>query len=47
VVPEERLRGIYASFEEPIGALRVDTDVHSAEECAAIILAAITPGIER
>ncbi len=42
VVPEERLRGIYASFEEPIGALRVDTDKRSAEESAAIILAVIS-----
>jgi len=44
VVPEERLRGIYASFEEPIGALRVDTDMRSAEESAVIILAAISDG---
>ena len=42
VVPRERLRGIYASFEEPLDAVRIDTGVRSAEESAAIILAAAT-----
>ena len=40
VVPRERLRGFYVSFEEPLDAVRIDTDVRSAEESAAIILAA-------
>jgi hypothetical protein len=40
VVPRERLRGIYASFEEPVNAVRIDTDLRSAEESAAIILTA-------
>jgi hypothetical protein len=44
-VPRDRLRGIYASFEEPIGALRADSDVRSAEENAAIILAAAIGGL--
>jgi predicted kinase len=43
-VPRDRLRGIYASFEEPIGALRADTDVRSAEENAFVILATATVG---
>ena len=42
VVPRERLRGIHASFEEPLDAMRIDTDVRSAEESAAIILVAAT-----
>jgi predicted kinase len=42
VVPRERLRGIYASFEEPLDAVKIDTDVRSAEESAAVILAAVT-----
>ena len=42
VVPRERLRGIYASFEEPLNAIRIDTDSRSAEESAAIILTAAT-----
>jgi len=42
VVPRERLRGIYASLEEPLGAVRIDTDALSADESAAIVLAAAT-----
>lgn len=41
VVPEARLRGIYTSFEEPIGALEIDTDARSAEESADMILSAV------
>jgi predicted kinase len=44
MVPWDRLRGIFASFEEPIGALRIDTDARSAEESAEIILAAVVFG---
>ena len=47
MVPEERLRGIYASFEQPVSALRVDTEVRSAEESAVIILTALARGTAR
>jgi len=41
IVPERRLRGIYASFQEPYGALRIDSELHSAEGSAAIVLSAV------
>jgi hypothetical protein len=41
IVPEERLKGIYAHFEEPMKALKLNTDTHSAEENANIILSAL------
>jgi predicted kinase len=44
IVPEERLRGIYASFEQPTAALQVDSQAWSAEENAAIISTALTHG---
>ena len=44
VVPEDRLRGIYAHFEEPLSALKINTDTHSAEENASIILSSLTRG---
>ncbi len=43
-VPLDRLRAISASFEEPAGALRIDTEVRSAEESALIVFAAATHG---
>jgi predicted kinase len=46
-VPGDRLRGIYASFEEPTEALRIDTDTLSAEESAAMILAAATSEVKK
>lgn len=42
VVPEERLRGIYAGFEEPFRALRVSTESRPPEESAKIILSAVS-----
>jgi hypothetical protein len=42
IVPEERLKGIYAHFEEPMKALRLNTDTHSAEENANVITSALT-----
>jgi adenylylsulfate kinase-like enzyme len=41
VVPEERWKGINAHFEGPLKALKLDTDTHSAEENANIILSAL------
>jgi tRNA uridine 5-carbamoylmethylation protein Kti12 len=38
MVPEDRLRGIFASFEEPARALRIDTDTLSPEAAVATIL---------
>jgi predicted kinase len=37
-VPEGRLRGIYASFEEPVGALMIDTEALSPEESVLAII---------
>ena len=42
IVPVERLRGIYASFEEPLRALRIDTELRPAEASAAIVLSALS-----
>ena len=42
VVPEERLRGIYASFDEPFRAIRINTELHPPEESAKIILSAVS-----
>jgi len=42
VVPGHRLRRIYDYFDEPAGALKVNSDEHSAEENANLILAAIS-----
>ena len=41
IVPVERLRGIYASFEEPFRALRIDTEFRPAEASADIVLSAV------
>jgi hypothetical protein len=41
VVPEERWKGINAHFEEPLKALKLDTEAHSAEENAGIVLSAL------
>jgi predicted kinase len=46
VVPEERLQGINAHFEEPLEALKLDTDAHSAEENANIVLSALAHEVE-
>jgi len=40
-VPDERFNAIYTHFEAPTKTLKVDTDAHSAEENASLILAAI------
>lgn len=40
-VPDERLRAVYTHFEAPKRALKIDTDAHSGEENAGLILAAI------
>jgi hypothetical protein len=41
VVPEERWKGINAHFEEPLKALELNSDTHSAEENAEIILSVL------
>ena len=41
MVPEEKLNAIHIHFEAPYRALKVNTDMHSAEECAALVLAAL------
>ena len=40
-VPEDKLNAIHIHFEAPYRALKVNTDLHSAEECAALVLAAL------
>jgi predicted kinase len=40
-VPEDTMRGIYSNFEEPVGALRIDTDSRSPDESVAVILGAL------
>ena len=42
IVPEERLKGIYAHFEEPMKALKLNAETRSAEENANIVLSALT-----
>jgi predicted kinase len=41
VVPDERLKGIHAHFEEPAGAVVVDTEVTTPEEGARMVLVAL------
>ncbi len=43
-VPDERLNAIHDHFEAPQRAFEVDSDAHSAEENADLILAAIGSG---
>jgi len=40
-VPDERLSAIHNRFQPPPGAFEVDSDAHSAEENADLILAAV------